>query len=173
MPCPGEYREEASVPQDEQQGVQSPETVVMTRLNTFVREHRVCWEVLPELLPVPDEQPLQIGFNLELYGAHAHGTDPPRPGCEQCGTILDHLREIAEWILPKTERPSRYEIDVSDNVILYDPVRHNRSEVTVTIKILHRARLDAPVDACEVFCLHEMQSKLKEIGARYRNWEET
>lgn len=160
------------MPQDEQRGKQTAGTPAM-RLSAFVREHRVCWEVLPVLLPGPDEQPLQIGFNLELYGAHAHGTDPPRPGCEQCRTILGHLREIGEWILPKAERSSRYEIDVSDNVILYDPVRHNRSEVTVMIKILHRTQLDAPVDTCEVFCLHEMEGKLKEIGARYRDWEET
>lgn len=161
------------MPQDEQRGERATDTAAMARLSAFVREHRVCWEVLPELLPVSDTQPLQIGFNLELYGAHAHGTEPPRPGCGQCRTILGHLREIAEWILPKAGRPSRYDLSVSDNVILYDPVRRNRSEVTVTIKILHRAQLDAPVDACEVFCLHEMEGKLKEIGVRYRNWEET
>jgi hypothetical protein len=166
-------REEQSVPQDEQRGEQAARTAATARLSAFVREHRVCWEVLPELLPVPDEPPMQIGFKLELYGAHTHGTEPPRPGCEQCRTILGHLREIAEWILPKAERPSLYDLSVSDNVILYDPVRHNRSEVTVTITILHRAQLDAPVDACEIFCLHEMEGKLKDIGARYRNWEKS
>ena len=159
------------MPQDEQRGEQAADTAAMARLSAFVREHRVCWEVLPELLPVPDEQLLQIGFNLELYGAHAHGTEPPHPSCEQCRTILSHLREIAEWILPKAERPSRYDISIRDNAILYDPVRHNRSEVMVTITILHRAQLDAPVDACEVFCLHEIQSKLKKIGARLGRWE--
>lgn len=143
------------------------------RLRGFVREHRVCWEVLPEEVPVQDDRPLQIGFNLELSGAHAHGTESPRPGCEQCRTILKHLQEIVGWILPKAERPSRYEVTVRDNVILYDPARRNRSEVTVTITILHRAQLDTPVDACEVFCLHEMEDKLKEIGARYRQWEDT
>ena len=143
------------------------------RLSSFVSEHRVCWEVLPEEVPVQDDRPLQIGFRLELSGAHAPTAEPPRPGCEQCRTILGHLCKIAEWILPKAERPSRYDISVKDKVILYDPVRHNRSEVAVTITILHRAQLDAPVDACEVFCLHEMEGKLKEIGARYRQWEGT
>lgn len=157
--------------QDEQRGEQAADTTAMARLSAVVREHRVCWEMLPELLPVPDDQLLQIGFNLELYAAHAHGMEPPRPDCEQCRTILGHLREVAKWILPKAERPSRYDMSVRDNVILYDPVRHNRSEVMVTITILHRAQLDAPVDACEVFCLHEMQDKLKEIVARQGRWE--
>lgn len=143
----------------------------LARLRNVVREHRVCWEVLPEEIPVQDDRPLQIGFNLELSGAHAHAAEPPHPGCSECRTILAHLREIAECILPRVERPSRYEISVWDNVIRYDPVRRNRSEVTVTIKILHRAQLEAPVDACEVFCLHEMESKLKELGARQGRWE--
>lgn len=145
----------------------------LARLRSFIREHRVCWEILPEEIPVQDDRPLQIGFDLALFGAHAHAAEPPRPGCEQCRTILAHLREIAEWILPKAKRLSRYDISVRDNVILYDPVRRNRSEVAVTITILHRAQLDTPVDACEVFCLHEMEGKLKEIGARYRQWEGT
>ncbi len=101
----------------------------------FVSEHRVCWEVLPEEFPVKDDRLLQIGFSLELYGAHGHAAEPPRPGCEQCRTILAQLREIADWIRSKTERASRYEISVRDNVILYDPVRRHRSEVMVAITI--------------------------------------
>ena len=82
MPRLAENREGRPVPQDDQRREQAPDTAAIARLSAFVREHRVCWEVLPELLPVPDEQPLQIGFNLELYGAHAHGTEAPLPGCE-------------------------------------------------------------------------------------------
>lgn len=50
----------------------------LARLRSFVREHRVCWEVLPEQVPVQDDRPLQIGFDLELYGAHAHEADAIR-----------------------------------------------------------------------------------------------
>ena len=74
------------------------------------------------------------------------------------------------WVICARLRSGSY-LSLSDNVIVYDPTRHNRSEVTVTITILHRAQLDAPVDTCEVFCLHEMQSKLKGIGARQGSWE--
>ena len=35
-------------------------------LRMFVQDHRVCWEVLPERIPVMDEAPLKVGFNLLL-----------------------------------------------------------------------------------------------------------
>ena len=145
----------------------------LERLKDLVRQHRVCWEVLAEQLVVKNGQILQVGFNLNLCGAHAHDTHRPRPGCEGCQRIFVHLREIAQWILPKDERPSRYEIEIFDNAVRYDPLRGNRADVTLTIKILHRSQVDAPVDQCEVFCLHEMEEKLSRIGAQYEQWKDT
>lgn len=151
----------------------APTSERLERLKDFVRQHRVCWEVLPEQLVVEGGQILQVGFNLNLCGAHAHDSDRPRPGCEQCVVIYRHLREIAEWIVPKDERPSRYEIEIFDSAVRYDPVRDNRPDVTVTIKILHRSQVDAPVDQCEVFCLHEMEEKLSQIGVQYQRWKDS
>lgn len=142
------------------------------RLKSIARLHRVCWEVLPEEFVRADGQLLQVGFNLMLYGAHEHDTDSPIPGCPQCVVIYRHLREIAEWIVPKVDCGARYEIEFYDETVRFDPMRGNRPDVTVTIKILHRSRFDAPVDQCEVFCLHEMQEKLLLIGAQYQRWKE-
>ena len=142
------------------------------RLRAFARLHRVCWEVLPEQFVREPGQLLQVGFSLMLYGAHDRDTDHPLPGCEQCKIIYRHLREIAEWIVPKAERLSRYEIEIYDDTVRYDPVRGNRPDVTVTIKILHRSGFDAPVDQCEVFCLHEMEEKLVQIGAQHQRWKD-
>ena len=80
--------------------------------------------------------------------------------------------EITASIVPKVERLSRYEIKTCDSSVRYDPVRGNRPDVTVTIKILRRAQCDAPVDQCEVFCLHEMEAKLLQLGAQYPRWKE-
>lgn len=148
-------------------------TEEIVRLQDLVQQHRVCWEVLPEQLPRSGEKPLQVGFQLLLYGAHAHKTDRPLPGCDQCLMIYGHLRDIAMWIVPKVERPSRYEIEIFDSSVRYDPVRSNRPDVTVTIKILHRSQCDAPVDQCETFCLHEMEEKLLEIGAQHQQWRDS
>ena len=144
----------------------------LEELKTIVRLHRVCWEVLPEQFVVEAGRLLQVGFNLMLYGAHERDSDHPTPGCEQCKNIYRHLRQIAAWIVPKVERPSRYETEIYDDTVRYDPVRGNRPDVTLTIKVLHRSRFDAPVDQCEVFCLHEMEEKLSQIGAQHQRWKD-
>ena len=143
------------------------------RLKAIVQLHRVCWEVLPEQVPVEEGPPLQVGFNLMLYGTHLHDWDRSPPGCLACQAIYRDLREIADWIVPKVERPSRYEIDVFDQAIRYDPMRGNRPDVTLTIRILHRSQREAPVDACEIFCLHEMEQNLLQIGAQCQRWTGT
>lgn len=154
-------------------GASAPEPVTpetLERLKALVREHRVCWEVWPEQLAGVGHRPLQVGFDLVLNGAHAHDKDRPSPGCEKCRTIFEHLREIAEWIIPKVERPSRYEIQTFDHAVHYAPERGNRPDVALTIKILHRSAIDRAIDECEARCLNEMKEKLAQIGAQHRQW---
>ena len=155
---------------------QKSETASTTResveeLQALVRKHRACWEVLPEQIPVKDDKPLQVGFDLILYGAHAH-EDRPIPGCEKCKQIFKDLRKIAQWIIPKVKRPSRYEIEIFDSAIRYDPVRGNRPDVRLSIRILHRLAFDGPIDECQVLCLSEMKAKLSELGAQEGQWKE-
>ncbi|MGB4781395.1 hypothetical protein [Candidatus Methylomirabilis sp.] len=131
---------------EESTGASTPETVApetLERLQAVVREHRVCWEVWPAKV-ITGHTPSQVGFDLVLNGAHAHDKDRPSPGCERCKVIFEHLREIAEWIMPKAERPSRYDIQIFDHAVHYAPERGNRPDVTLTIKILHRSAIDAP-----------------------------
>ena len=151
-------------------GSGAPET--LDRLKTLVREHRVCWEVWPERLAVRDRGSLHVGFDLVLNGAHAHDEDRPSPGCERCKLIFKHLRESAEWIVPKAKRPSRYDVQIFDHAVHYAPERGNRPDVSLTVKILHRSQIDRPVDECEVLCLNEMKAKLSQIGAQHRQWKE-
>lgn len=143
----------------------------LARLKTLVREHRVCWEVWPEQLAVKDRGPLQVGFDLVLNGAHAHDDNRPSPGCERCKLIFDHLHQIAEWIVPKAERPSRYDIQIFDHAIHFAPERHNRADVALTIKILHRSAIDAPLDECEVLYLNDTKAKLIQLRAQHRQWK--
>jgi len=145
----------------------------LDRLKALVGDHRVCWEVWPERMALGGATPLQIGFDLVLNGAHAHDTDRPAPGCEKCRVIFEHLREIAEWVVPKVHRPSRYEVQIFDHAVHYTPERGNRPDVALTIKILHRSGIDRPVDECEVLCLNEMKARLSQIGAQHRQWKES
>ena len=82
------------------------------------------------------------------------------------------LREIAEWILPREERPSEYEIELYRPAITRWSLHHSRPDVMLTIRILHRHGYELPVDECEDRCLKEMEQHLAEVGACRLQWSE-
>ncbi len=133
----------------------------------------MVWEVWPVTFVLKGGGTRQVGYELLLSGAHEHDWDRPNPGCEKCLAIFRDLQEVAQWIIPKVERDSQYEIEVFDHAIHYAPERGNRPDVSLSIKILHRERLERPLDECEAFCLNEMKGKLAHIGAQYRQWRES
>jgi hypothetical protein len=118
----------------------------------------------------PGEEAVRIknGFDLELYGTHDHGHSSLTPGCERCVATYGDLRQIAEWILPKEERPSVSEIESFDHSLHGERSAKPRFEVELKIAIRHRHGWDRPVDECEKRCLGEMEAKLREIGVRRR-----
>lgn len=138
-------------------------------LQDLVRRCRVCWQVWPEFAMVGAEQ-RQIGFELELSGTHEPHVKNPSPGCEQCRWIFSVLVEIAKAILPREKRPSRYEVEPYEKRIVYAQARDYRPDVTLKIKALHREQGLAPVDACEIRCIKDMQDRLKDLGACQGSW---
>lgn len=134
-------------------------------IRRLVEQHQVCWEVWPEPHYRRDGTRVQVGYILRLSGIHDHPTRTPQPGCDECRLVFDHLRRIADWITPKEERDSRYEVSIFDSAIRYSTQRHFRAEVSLSLKILHKGQWDAPIDPCEVRCLREMESNLKRLGA--------
>lgn len=140
-----------------------------THLAELVRLYRVCWEVWPEVIVV-DYKQRQVGFELELSGAHEFGGRHGDPDCPACRQVFLALQAIATYILPPEDRPSKYEVEPYQQGLRYATVRGNRPDVTLTVKVLHRRGFDQPVDACEVRCLEEMKSRLKQLGACERQW---
>ncbi len=138
-------------------------------LQELVRRFRVCWDVWPEYVVVGKET-RQIGFELELSGTHEAGVEHAVPGCEHCQHVYAALCRIAEWILPKEERPSRYDMEPYEPSLRYSASRDFRPDVALTIRILHRTDGLAPVDACELRCLEEMKQRLREVGASQGSW---
>lgn len=146
----------------------------MERLREIARRHQVCYEVWPER-SVLEERKIQIGFELQLCGANTHtsedGPDHPVPGCAHCFSTYGELRQIAEWILPQEERPSRYEIGAFDHALHIAPrKRKSRSEVVLPIHIMHRHDFNRAVDDCEDRCLKEMRDKLAQLGVCEGIW---
>ncbi|HKZ78259.1 MAG TPA: hypothetical protein VJ124_08035 [Pyrinomonadaceae bacterium] len=145
----------------------------MERLRDIARNHQVCYEVWPER-SVEHGSKIQIGFELQLCGTNSHVAakgEQPVPGCEYCQSTYEDLREVAEWILPQDERPSRYEIGGFDRALHVAPgSRHSRREVVVPIHIMHRTEFNREVDECENRCLKEMRGRLNQLGICEGKW---
>jgi hypothetical protein len=137
----------------------------MADLMRVVEQYKVVWAVYPEWGPDEHWRQQKVGFDLELIGTHFQPQHPPSPGCPECRQVYDALHQIAEWILPKAERRSRYEIDAFDGKLAMS-LRHGlREEITLTIRIVHRDDYRRPVDECENTCLAEMERNLSALGA--------
>ncbi|HKP35499.1 MAG TPA: hypothetical protein VJT71_01480 [Pyrinomonadaceae bacterium] len=146
----------------------------MEQLRATARKHQVCYEVWPER-SVAEGRKILIGFELQLCGTNSHiaakGAHQPVPGCEYCQSTYEDLRQIAEWILPREERPSRYEIGGFDRSLHIAPhSRQLRNEVVVSIHIMHRSDFNREVDDCENRCLKEMRQRLLQLGIRQDLW---
>ena len=142
-------------------------TATVAHLRQIAERHKVCYEVCPEW-SMSEGRKISIGFELNLCGVNDHdptGQTHPVPGCAICARTHAEMREIAEWILPREQRPSRYEIYPFDRALHIAPgQRRRRSEVIVKIVIMHRHDFNQPVDECENRCLTEMRQRLSELG---------
>jgi hypothetical protein len=134
-----------------------------------IEKHRVCYERWNEFEMVSGIR-THTGYGLRLCGINRHDGDAsggrhPVPGCAICRNTYEDLRRVAEWILPKDVRKSRYKIEPFDYAFHIAPkARNYREEIVVTIQILHRFDPNLPADECESLCLKEMCGKLKEFG---------
>ncbi len=139
-----------------------------TVLRRIVRERRVYYEVEPEVLVQRDER-IRIGFELKLWATHPRHSGA-LPGCPQCLHAYADLENIAQWILPREERASRYEIEPFNRQLYDSKTQNDTDEICLTLAILHREGFDRPVDACEERCLEEMKNKLGAIGVHEGRW---
>ena len=137
------------------------ETETIRELKQIIEKHTVRYEVWPHYEMAAGKRVI-VGFDLELCGTHDHGNTRLSPGCHLCKETYSDLRCVAEWILPKEDRPSAYDIPPFDES-LHGSAK-GTFEVVVPIRIEHRHGFFDPVDACEERCLKEMEEKLAELG---------
>ena len=142
------------------------ETEVMEELGAIIQKHAVHYRIWPRY-EICDHKRLMVGFNFELHGTLGHGNMSLSPECPVSTATYADLRRLAEWMLPKQEYSSRFEIPPFDRSLHTCSVKGPR-EVVVPIQIEHRDnRLrPRPVDDCQHRCLRKMQQKLAEMGVR-------
>lgn len=140
------------------------------QLRDLVRTYRVCYEASPEYSAYTGKIKA-VGFDVELYATHHDLPKAPTAGCPECAPLERALREIADFVLPKERRPSRYEVHGSRG-IEYSARRGKRPDIKLTIIVEHSEGINDPIDACEIRCRDEIVANLKALHASEGQWRE-
>ncbi len=139
-------------------------------LKELVVHHQVCLEVRPKYDIDQAGRREQVGYEIELSGIHYHPQRTPIPGCPECAVVQNALRRLALSALPTERRDSAYRLRVQDGSIGYSSLHRGRAEVSLIIDVVHRKDFHRPVDACEDFCLREIQDRLMKLGVQRGKW---
>jgi len=111
-----------------------------------------------------------LALNLSFRELTIPEQDTSGQAARHAGESTERCMPWPDWILPKEERLSMYEIGPYEAALRYSKVRANRPDVTLSVKIVHRRGFDQPVDECEMRCLREMKEHLSQLGACERQW---
>ncbi len=136
-------------------------------LRQLVDKYSLCWSKSP-VRAVVHEEIRSVGWEIELRATHGKTAHPATAGCRECPPVVDALERVARFILPSEKRTSHYEIHLRPWAIQYSHVHPGVAEMTALITIEHDEGINEPIDACEDLCLADMESKLRELGARER-----
>jgi hypothetical protein len=134
------------------------------QLRALVREHRVHFDVGPEIV-FPDGELRKVGFEVRLWAVHPKGARA-LPGCDKCRGLVRELERIAAAVLPPEGRATRYAVEPFAPALYDSRVVPDADEVCLTLRLVHREEYDRPVDACEERCLKEIRESLKALGVR-------
>ncbi len=140
------------------------------KLKELVARHRVCWEVWPLYHYDLHGERKQVGFEVDLFGAHDHPVHAVAPGCDECVKVFESLRAIADWVRPTGERDTDYTIRCFDSSLRSSKKRRQREDVELQLSLEHKSGYDKEVDPCEVRCLAEIEAALGRLGAHKGSW---
>lgn len=141
------------------------ETRSIADLRALVRRYRVLWSILPKHLP-ESMNGARIGFDLELWGSHAHPEDAGQDECGKCSEVVEALSEVARRISPSIcEFRTRGGNPVDLRASVYPRNGFGRT-VRFGIEVVCRGGYAAVRTECDAGCFARMRETLLELGAR-------
>jgi hypothetical protein len=135
-------------------------------LRALARRLHAHYDVQPEVV-IRGSERVKVGFEVRLWAVHPKGARA-LPGCPKCLDLVPELERIANWALPREERPTRAHMEPFRAALYDSPVVPGSDEISLSLRLVHRDGYDQPIDACEERCLKEIRSKLREIGVPER-----
>ena len=139
------------------------------RIEQFVLEHQVCWQVQPVSAIHRDER-IQVGFELELSATHTDSEETLEPGSPESQHLFGRLEELAKEVVSGLAESCRPKIEPFDHSIRFEPSRGSAPEVVLKLQILHRGDYFQSIDKAENECLKKTEKALKELGVQKGWW---
>jgi hypothetical protein len=137
-------------------------TAGLDGLRTIARKLHAHYDIEPEVVLLGGAR-RKVGFHVRLWGVHAKGARA-LPGCSRCRELEQELRRIAEFVVPREERPTRLDFEPFYPALYDSRVVPDADEIALSIRLVHREGYEQPVDACEERCLKEIVARLRELG---------
>jgi len=150
----------------------APSPDKLSHLRDLVKEHGVAFEFHPAFSMATGKR-VQVGYDVELYGAHdgEHGPHrEPQAGCDRCAEVWERLREIVAEIVTAEGGDSIYRVDpFRPGLTLANkrkgPDGRDREAVELVLEIRHKGEHGEGIDPCEEECLRPVIDSLREVGA--------
>jgi hypothetical protein len=142
-------------------------------LREMVARRKVCFDHDPFYVLDGKENRIQIGFQLNLYGAfrdprHLPGGDDP-----EYREIVKDLNNLCRVFFQSLEilKPCEY-TEAPVHRIIYSPERRKRAEVCLQVPIFDREHFGVKSGRRLKELLATAECLLKSIGARFGKWDE-
>jgi hypothetical protein len=144
----------------------APAGTSRSAVESWVREHQVCWEVGP-YFELRHHEKVQLGSTLTLV-ARLPRRGAFEPGGRASTGAYETLREIVAVVVPAGARV-RFEP--------FDAAVHLRGEtgwepeVELCVEVLHHGAALEPLDAPERGQLALMVARLESLGVQAKSWD--
>ena len=135
-------------------------------LRELARRRHVHYDVAPEVV-YRDGTRVTVGFDLRLWAVHDKGAHA-LPGCPKCLDLASELGALVGAVLPEAGRPTIAQVEPMEPALADSRVVPGADEVEILVRLIHRGRYEAPVDACEERCLREIRQRLRDLGVPER-----
>lgn len=138
-------------------------------LRDFVRRYEVCWETEPRIEWHAGRR-LPVGYDVRLFARHPRGfeADPAAPDSRR---LQQNLAALAGHACP-AEWPAGLAVRFQPEPVrlLLRPESEWAPEVAACLSLQHTGATFAEADDAQRGCVHEIEKRLAQLGARPRSW---
>ncbi len=141
-------------------------------LREMVEHFEVTWGVTP-LRESDSRESAEIGFVLDLSGAHEPVADHSVRSCPQCANLMLALRIIGDWLFPLEGKCSFCEVQAYHNFVCGDEQLQAQACSTRALRLVSHPGTQCQLGACHVWCMTMVTERLKRIGSVERGKNST